>query len=226
MSKPARSAVLAATLLCCGSASATYQSFTVRDSFTSTLAGLAATPSVIDFDGTPAGTTIPSGGSIDGLTFTYAFSGGVSLSVETGFDTTSPANFLGTDDGDDTLRDGDNLAFSFAPSRAFGLSIISASELFDGDFVLTVETESLSLQASAVQQTFPDGGSEWFLGIFDDAGSFTLATLTADSNTGGTAFFYNLDDLRLASPVPAPMTAVLVSGGLAFLALRRRRRDA
>jgi len=50
----------------------------------------------------------------------------------------------------------------------------------------------VQILASAVQQSFTDGGQEWFLGIVDSAADFGSVTLTADSGESSPAFFYNL----------------------------------
>jgi hypothetical protein len=190
MSRRLQLAALAAAGLYCGSTNAAFQFYTDRLDFTDALAGLPATPAVLGFDDSAADTIIPSGGSLGGVTFTYAFTGGVQLAVESGFDTVSAPNSLGSDDGDGTLQDGDSLAFTFAPSIAFALSIISADPLEDDDLRLGVGANQVGLLATEVQQAFNDGGSEWFLGLISDGADFTQASLTADSFTGGTAFFY------------------------------------
>ena len=58
--------------------------------------------SVVDFDTSPTG-IVASGSSVGGITFTYDF-GGVSLKISDVYDTTSPDNFLGTDDSDNLGR--------------------------------------------------------------------------------------------------------------------------
>ena len=77
---------------------------------------------LIDFESTSVG-TIASGSTLSGITFLYNFAG-VSLTVENLFDTTSGAQYLGTDDGG-LLQDGDDLTFTFSPVTGFGLYIIS-----------------------------------------------------------------------------------------------------
>ena len=208
--------LLTGVLAAAGPAAAVPLGYTDRAAFLSAIADPQGT-TVTNFDSIPAETLIASGSALDGITFTYDL-GGVSLKVGTGFDTSSGPNFLATDDGGNALQDGDNLAFGLLPTRAFGLTVISADPLFDGDFVLSIDGFSVQLIASAVQQTFADGGKSWFLGIIDHAAPFSAVRLTADSGTGGTAFVYTLDDLT----VPAPGAAALLLLGLAALRGRRR----
>ncbi len=193
-------------------AGATPVTFTNQAAFTASLPGPATT---LDFDGLSAGTLIPSGTTLDGITFDYDF-GGVSMKVTDVFDTTSPPNFLGTDDAD-VFQDGDDFDLLFAPVQAIGLYFITADDLLDGDIGLSAAGVTASLVASDVQQVLGDGSSVYFLGIIDDMGSFTSASV---DTVGGGFFLYNVDDIVTA--VPEPGTCLLVSAGLAWLGMRRR----
>jgi hypothetical protein len=122
---------LTAALALPGAAHALPTAYTDSASFFADLPGAATTA---DFDGLSSGDVIASGGTADGITFTYDF-GGVDLIVTDGtagggggpFDTTSPPNFLGTNDFD-VLLDGDDLVLGFASANAIGLFIITAEE--------------------------------------------------------------------------------------------------
>jgi len=200
---------------------------TVYTSSAAFLAALPGAPSIADFDGLTSGDVIPSGGSADGITFTYAF-GGVDLIVTDGsaaggggpFATTSAPNFLGTTDFD-VLLDGDDLVLGFATASAVGLFIVTAEvpgdTLFDGDLGLSAAGTTAYLDVDAVEQTLSDGGIVFFLGVIDPAASFTTASL--DGFGGGGAFAYNVDDVVTA--VPEPSSALLL--GLGLLILRRLR---
>jgi hypothetical protein len=199
--------------------------YTDEAAFSAALPGPAV---VADFDGIAAGTVIPSGGSADGITFSYDF-GGVDLIVTDGdqaggggpFDTTSPPNFLGTSDFD-LLLDGDDLGLGFAAANAIGLFIVTAEvpgvTLFDGDIRLSAGGATASLDVDAVQQTLADGSLVFFLGVVDVAATLTSASL--ETFGGGGAFLFNVDDIVTA--VPEPGAFALLAPGLALLARRFR----
>jgi hypothetical protein len=226
--------LLSAVLLCCSGsllgprwASALPTVYTDFAAFTAALPGPAT---AADFDSLASGTVIPSGGTADGITFTYDFAG-LDLIVTDGtaaggggpFDTTSPPNFLGTSDLD-VLLDGDDLTLGFAAVRAIGLFIVTAEEpgftLFDGDLGLTAAGATAFLEVAAVEQTLSDGSLVYFLGVIDPAAGFATASL--DGFGGGGAFAYNVDDIVTA--VPEPGTFGLT--GLALVALGAFRRGA
>ena len=202
----------------------------VPTAYTSAAAFLAALPgaaTTANFDGLASGDVIASGGSADGITFTYAFGSGVELIVTDGsaaggggpFETTSAPNFLGTTDFD-VLLDGDDLGLGFATANAVGLFIITAEvpgdTLFDGDLGLSAAGATAYLDVDAVEQTLADG-IVFFLGVIDPDASFTTASL--DGFGGGGAFAYNVDDVVTA--VPEPSSALLL--GLGLLIMRRLR---
>jgi hypothetical protein len=198
--------------------------YTDSASFFADLPGAAVTA---NFDGLTSGDGIASGGSADGITFTYSFGGGAELVVTDGsafggggpFDTTSSPNFLGTNDFD-ILLDGDDLVLGFASANAIGLFIITAEEpgltILDGDIGLTAGGETAFLDVDAVEDTLSDG-IVFFLGIIDPDAVFTSASL--DTFGGGGAFAFNVDDI--VTTVPEPGLALLL--GLAGLVGCRRR---
>src|SRR5690606_34788729 len=118
-------------------------------------AALPGAATVLDFDGLAAGTTIADGETIDGITFHYDF-GGVAMLVSDVFDTTSPSNYLSTDDSD-VFQDGDDFSLSFDPVNAIGLLFITADELFDGDITLSTGSISATLSAGDAGTPLPDG---------------------------------------------------------------------
>lgn len=188
-----------------------------QTSFLSDAAALGYTASMIDFDGVSGGpVAIASGGSVSGVTFTYDF-GTVSLTITNGFDTTSPSNFLGTDDGN-VLLDGDEITFSFSPRTGFGLYIISADALFDGDFVLATGPDTATLLSAGQTGTLQDGSGFWFLGLLSDSSS-TFSSVTLKTPGGVGAFFYNLDDLVLTTVSPPPGSAVPEPSSIALAML-------
>jgi hypothetical protein len=187
------------------------------------------------FDSTAAGTLIGNGGAIGSLTFAYpALAGfGVTLQITTGA-TTSPSNFLGSDDGG-VLQGGDELVISFSPLHAFGLYLIvdaGLGAIADGDLTLSGGGTTASLLSSA-QQSFALGNNlqVYFLGLVDALAPFSSVTL----QSSGAFFTYTLDDIVSAAPVsalPEPggmlLSASALLGLAAANAMRRRgqaRRD-
>lgn len=171
------------------------QSYTDQDAFGTALPG---TPAVTNFDSAPADFLIPSGSSVDGITFTYAMDG-VQLKVSTesssGYSTTSTDQFLGSDDAD-ILQDGDTLVLSFSPASAIGLFLISNDAMEDGDISLSAGGSTATLVAADVQDLpLSDGSSVYFLGIIDAAATFSTATITT---RGYGEFLFNVDDIVTA----------------------------
>ena len=103
-------------------ATASTVTYTDSASFFGALPGPATT---LDFEGLAAGTLLPSGSTVDGVTFTYAIDG-LTLKVTDSFDTTSPSNSLGLTGGDDALLDGDEITLTIDHSIfALGMFFIT-----------------------------------------------------------------------------------------------------
>src|SRR5262245_61116459 len=100
-------------------------SFTTSTGFEAGLLG-TATVSRLDFEGVAAGTLLPSGSSLGGVTFTYSIDS-LSMKVTNSFDTTSPTNSLGLTGGDEAFLDGDTITLSLGqPLFALGLCSLRA----------------------------------------------------------------------------------------------------
>tara|TARA_R110001583_G_C5646503_1_gene408332 strand:+ start:665 stop:1294 length:630 start_codon:yes stop_codon:yes gene_type:complete len=132
----------------------------------------------------------------------YGSSTGV---VDSGFDTTSGANYLGLDIGLGFLAGGDFTLTFNQTWHAIGLYLIASDTLFDDDAILNVGTGSVGNIASATT-ALSDGGQAIFIGLVDTAG-FTSATLVTylDANFGQGVFEFAIDDLQLVSLAPAPV---------------------
>jgi hypothetical protein len=225
-----RGVAFAAGLLASAAALAAPVAYTDRAAFDAAIAGMHR--SVENFDAMAPGTLIASGDALGGLALTYDLDG-VSLAVTDGmafgggvlpFATTSPANFLGTDDGD-MFQDGDGFTVQLGGVNAFGLYLISADRLWDGDFLLSAGGIGASLWTGDLQAYFPgDGGSVYFLGIVDADAPLWAATLATDHDMATGQFLWNADDLVVAraSQVPEPASLGLFAVGLAALTARRR----
>lgn len=217
MKKLITSLFLVSGALCCGSTTAAPITFTDPGAF---LANLPGTANTLNFESQGAGSIVPSGSGLGGITFNYDF-GGVQMAVTDGnqyggggpWDTTSGSQFLGSDDGD-LLQDGDDFGLSFGPVNAIGLYFITIDAMFDDDIILTAAGISAGLLASS-STSLPDGGEAYFLGIIDDSNSFTSAEV---STIGGGFFFYNVDDIVTAvAAVPVPGSVLLLLAGLSGL---------
>lgn len=212
-------------LTCAFAAQAAPNAFTDRGAYDAAVAGLAnVSTTTLDFDNLTAGDLIASGDSVGGITFTYDL-GGLSLRITDGADTTSPPNFLGTDDAG-MLQDGDDITLGFAARNALGLYVMSLDALLDNDFRLTVGAFSASLSTANLQDTLADGTSVYFLGIVDAMAPFTSASLTTSHDGEAGYFLWNADDIVTAvAQVPEPETWAMLLAGLGLLGLRFSRSD-
>ncbi len=166
------------------------------DAYTDQSSFSAAAPgglSTLNFDSVAAGTLIPDGGSLAGISFGYSI-GSEQLKVTGLYPAPSGTNSLGSTDAD-ILQDGDNLDFSFAPTNAFGLLIITRDPLQAADLNLTADGATAVLNPAAVQTTLSDGANVYFLGVVSSS-TFSSASLTT---VGGGFFFYNIDDLQTST---------------------------
>ena len=172
-------------------------------------AALPVEPSILDFDGFSAGTTIADASTTEGITFSYDFQG-LRMKIAHLYSTTSAPNFLGTNDGA-VFHDGDDFSLSFLPGSAVGLHFISADPLIDGDLTITAAGITASLVADDVQETLPDGSRVYFLGIIDDQVPFQKARIVA---LAGGFFLYNVDDI-VTAPAQVTEAASSIDGAVA-----------
>jgi hypothetical protein len=211
-------------------ASAAFSAHTTNASFQAAIAGAGGSPQTLTFDAVVAGTTVPDGSSLGGITFDFSpIVPGDQLQIASGFGTTSGANYLGTNVGGNfnqiTAGDVIELTFSQAIS-AVGLYIITAEAVgtafFAGDLEVSASIGTAS-NSSTPEAVFGDGGQSFFIGIFSDTDTFTSAQIRVGAGVPDDSFFYVIDDIRSAI-VPEPGGMALVAIGLASLGLYRRRR--
>jgi hypothetical protein len=206
-----------------GAGPAFADAFTDSPSFQAAIAGFDT--STANFDALAAGTLIPQGGAANGITFNYSVVGGSgTLAIANLFDTTSPSNYLGSDDaGTAAFFGGDSITMSFAsPINALGMFIILASNSAADDFTLDIGSAQAS-SSGVVQQTLGDGGQVLFLGITSPT-NFSSATIGLNKNAG---YVWNLDDITSASapgaPTPEPGTLMLLATGIGVFVRRIRK---
>ncbi|MDH5513521.1 MAG: VPLPA-CTERM sorting domain-containing protein [Gammaproteobacteria bacterium] len=208
------------------SASAALVTYNARPDFETAIS--AFTSATVDFDSASVGDTIPSGGTFDGITFTYSLtdlaSDPLTMVVDGFFDTTSPPNYLALQTlGGDFVNfvTGDTFSMAFSqPVNAIGLSIIANDVLLLGDsFSLTVGGLGAIISAPlAPSATLTDGGQVYFLGVTSD-----LAFTSAVFGSNGSGLEFALDDITHAA-VPLPPAIWLLASGLGFFGLMARRK--
>jgi hypothetical protein len=204
---------LSAVLLFAGPAIAAIIPFPSRAAF-----GLGVTGEIVEtWDDNAAGTVIPDGGTLDGITYTTP---GPDAQVTDLFQSLSFPNTLG-DVADGFFAPLETITFGFpAGALAFGISI-NTSATGGGAYRATTDLGDVAL---SFFDPFPGVSTGQFVGFLSDT-PFTQVTLAAP---GG--FSYTLDDLNfvpVAVPpvaVPGPATLTLVGAGLAGAASWRRSR--
>jgi PEP-CTERM motif len=213
-------------LLAVASLTAAYtraDSFTTAGDFNTAISGMSNITTT-NFDSNSVG-NLPSGG-INGITFSYTPSMGTAqLQIVNLFDTTSPSNYLGSDDpGTGAFFDGDTVTMSFAsPVTALGMYIVFGPGPFGSDDFTLSSTPASASNSGVLETTLEDGGQVLFLGITSST-PFSSATINLNSQNGE---LWNLDDITTAqgatAPTPEPATLALVGGALALCARRFRK---
>jgi hypothetical protein len=213
-----------ASCLLAGPRPAAAAAFTDPASFFTAIAGLPGSASTQDFESLAAGTTIPSGGTVGGITFSSLI--GLDMIVSTGFDTTSGANYLGLDDGADEVfiaLDLWEMGFS-SPLQALGLYVVTSDALFADDIRLVTSAETAQNSDTEVA-VLPDGGFVYFLGLVS-ATPFGSAQAEYGPGVTGDFFVYNVDDITTVTAgvrdVPEPSSIVLLPFAALVLAWIRR----
>jgi len=180
----------------------------------------------VNFESRPAGTTIPSGGAVGGVTFTYSISS-EQIAVHDNFSTTSPFNYIGLDNSDGAFVFGDSFTMTFdRVIHAVGLYVIAEpATILAGDFIL--QTDAGNAANSAGRDQVLSDGEAFFIGLIatDFSLGFSDATLAAAFMPGaGEDFLFNVDDITSAvNPVPLPGALTLLGSGLmVFFAIRRK----
>jgi hypothetical protein len=170
------------------------------------------------WDTYPAGTILPNGSTINGIT--YDVSAGEALVVSGGISLSLPHNLFVTDcitAPTCSFRPlVDTFTFGFPqPIRAFGITFSSTFATQNGDYLLT--TDRGDVVPSFFDPLFPGFSLGQFAGFISDE-PFTRVRVSSTANA-----LYGMDDLVYATPVPEPSALVLVSFGLLGLGVSTRR---
>jgi hypothetical protein len=215
--------------LTCVSAFANTMTYTTLASFQAAITGATTA----NFDSDTAGTVIFTGngsGVADGITFSGTIAGGDhELVIQNMFDTTSGANYLGTDDPTTGALFGtDSLTMTFSsPTTALGLYILGGNSFDAGTFTLNIGVGT-ALNSATADLILGDGTEAYYLGITSTT-PFSSATIspTVLATQVGDGPLWNIDDITTATakgaPVPEPGTLVLITIGLGALVRRMRK---
>jgi len=164
-----------------------------------------------DLEAISAGTVLPSGSIVSGITFTCNLSG-FNMQVLDTYDTTSGKNYSGTG-GDGIFIAGDAFTMNFSQKiRAVGLFIISGDIIINGDFSLETGAGSV-VNSNITDSTFGtlgDGGHVFFLGLVETGPSQGFSSVTFKSGLNGGDYTFNIDDIMSAvvpPVIPDPPTA-------------------
>lgn len=176
--------------------------YTDRAAFLAAAAGMVS--QTLDFESETAGTLLPDPSTLAGITFLNH--GTPALVIDDAFDAASGVNYLGINNAGtfNQFSYADSFHMSFAPMHAVGLTIITAEvpgvTLFDDDIRLDIPGIGVArLDANDLSYLTPGGDRVYFIGLIDQANSFTTARLEGSGAFG----FFNIDDVTTAV-IPEP----------------------
>lgn len=210
-------------------AQAAFVPYTDIPTFEAAIASAGLTTRTVDF-GTDT-QSIPSGGTYDGLTFTYSTLVGAATSLEIFGAPPTPLtdSVLGTDytPNGGQFVDGDSIGISFAPSRVFGIVFQTTFDsIANTDFFITIGSTDYFIDTNDGFVIDPIADPQilgYFVGGYDTTSAFTQVQVNSASFGGGTLTYFN-DDI-VVSAVPAPTTLALLSFGIGLIGFRKSRRD-
>lgn len=207
-------------------ANAAVNSYDSKSAYDADLAGSSVVE--LNFDSMTAGDTIASGSSFGDMSIHYNFGPGIDMTVETGFATTSPANYLGSTGG--YFVGGDSITFNFSQNiTSFGMYVISESVVYDDDFTISTNFGDSAtnnfLAGEIIQSPYT---TAYFMGLIESDSSQAFNSVTFTSFNDPTLTF-NIDDISYTtvSAVPEPSALLMMLAGslsvFGLTALRRQR---
>jgi len=159
-----------------------------------------STVETVDFEDVAAGTVVPSGSALGGITWSHSIAGGtIDLAVGSGLPTTSGVHFLGLDAAnvqDRQIQHGDAFELLLPPARAFAMTGVSGDPLLADDVLLVTDQGSAG-NAPVPLGTTRDGGLVYFVGLVAEA-PFQEVRVRYGDPAGAVAFLYTVDDLVVA----------------------------
>jgi len=203
--------------LCRGPAHAAFFTYTSEADFLSGISGFDQ--QTLNFENLAPGTTISSGDTVGGITFTYDISGETMI-VTDRYDTTSGSKSLGLTGGDDAFWDREAFGLSFGgPTNALGMSFITSDPVIDNEIQLITNLGVAYVDAD-VYTILDDGGYAYYIGLSSSEWFYSANIGFLDD--GETNFVYNVDDITTAV-IPEPATMLLLGFGLIGFAAARRK---
>ena len=200
--------------------------YTTLASFQAAASGLMTE----NFDAATAPLAIANGGTYGQLTFNYNINGGSGLlEIVNLFPTTSPPNYLGSDDpttGAFFASDSVTITLPRAMS-AFGLYIVGNGSYLADTFTLDVSLGTAENSATPDVVIDNVGDVAYFLGITSTTPFYSAKIALTTPGNPGDGPLWNIDDVtwgRSNSAVPEPGTILLIGGGLVVAAGRLKKR--
>jgi hypothetical protein len=192
--------------------------------FFTAIAGLPGAAATLDFESFADGDS-PDGAN--GIHFNFivdAFGNSYPIVVRSTFETTSPPNYLGIEDGGSGVflaLDQWEMTFN-SPLLALGMFFITNPDgLVEGDIEIRTDAGIVSNAATPFGE-LDDGGLVYFLGLVSDGAPFSDATIGYGEAVTDIFFEYNVDDITTVRVVPEPSALAFASMLLGAYWARKR----
>lgn len=155
-----------------------------KTGFDTAVAGLSgATTNVLDFESQTAGSVVPEGSTLGGLTFNSNLPDHLQMGIR-GIGSTSGLNSLAVTENGGTSFEvfglGDVVDVSFAASHAFGFYLVVSEDFdfFTNDVIVTFGGATIAIEDADVAEDF--GTNEFdalWIGLVDDVATHTSANI-------------------------------------------------